>query len=74
MTPPALGAPPVPDHSFGKEVFPNVQPEYPLVQLEAIPSSPITSYLGEEADPHLITISLHIVVDCDNVTPECPPD
>jgi len=30
----------VPDHSF-RVVFPNVQPEPPLLQLEAIPSSPI---------------------------------
>ena len=72
MTPPALGAPPVPDHSFGKEVFPNVQPEYPLVQLEAIPSSPITSYLGEEADPHLITTFLQVFVEMDKVTTEPP--
>ena len=40
---------PVPDLSLD-EVFPNVQPESPLAQLEAIPSSPITSYMREEAD------------------------
>ena len=32
---------PVPDHCFG-EVFPNIQPEPPLMQFEAIPSSSIT--------------------------------
>jgi len=37
-----------PDHSFGEEIFPNIQPESPLVQLNAIPSSHITSYLQEE--------------------------
>ena len=30
---------PVPDHSFREVVFPNVQPETSLAQLEAIPSS-----------------------------------
>jgi len=34
----------VPDHPFREVVFPNVQPESSLVQLEAIPSSPITSH------------------------------
>ena len=45
---------PVPDRSLGKVLFPNIQPESPLAQLEAIPSSPITSYMREEADapPH----------------------
>jgi len=41
---------PVPDHPFREVVFPNIQPE-------AIPSSPITSYTGEEADPQLTTTS-----------------
>ena len=31
----------MPHHSFGK-VFPNIQPELPLAQLEAIPSLPIS--------------------------------
>ena len=31
---------PVPDHPFREVVFPNVQPESSLAQLEAIPSSP----------------------------------
>ena len=43
-------------------MFPKVQPESPLVQLEAIPSSLITSYVGEKADPYLTTTSLLIVV------------
>jgi len=43
---------PAPAHSF-----PNIQPESPLAQLEAIPSSPIASYVGEEAEPHLTTAS-----------------
>ena len=32
----------MPDHPFREVVFPNVQPEPSLAQLEAIPSSPIT--------------------------------
>ena len=39
----------MPGHPFREVVFPNVQPEPPLVQFEAIPSSSITSQLGEEA-------------------------
>lgn len=37
-----------------QRIFPDIQPESPLVQLEAIPSSLIASYVGEEADspPH----------------------
>ena len=37
------------DDSFG-EMFSNVQPESPLAQLEAIPSSPTTSYMREETE------------------------
>ena len=48
---------PVPDHPFRKVVFPNVQPEPSLAQLEAIPSSPITSHMREEANPQLTTTS-----------------
>ena len=40
------------------------------MQLEAIPSSPITSYLGEEANTHLITTFFQIVVESDKVIPE----
>ena len=41
----------MPDHPFREVVFPNIQPEPSLVQLEAIPSSPITGHTREEADP-----------------------
>ena len=37
--------------------FPKIQAEPPLVQLEAVSSSSITSYVGEEADSHLTTTS-----------------
>ena len=46
------------------------QPESPLVQLEAIPSSPVAIYEGEEADPHFITASFQVVVESYNVSPE----
>ena len=42
---------PVPDHSLREELFPNVQPESPLLQLEAMPSCPIASDAGGEANP-----------------------
>ena len=48
---------PAPDHSFREVVFPNVQPEPSLAQLEAIPSSPITGYRSEGANPQLTTTS-----------------
>lgn len=31
---------PVPEHSFEEVVFPDIQPEPPLAQLEGIPSCP----------------------------------
>jgi len=36
---------PAPDHSFTKDGFPNIQPEPPLAQLEAIPPHPIRTYI-----------------------------
>jgi len=37
-------------------MIPNVQPESPLAQLEAIPSScPFASYMVEEVDSHFAT-------------------
>ncbi|KAK4818705.1 hypothetical protein QYF61_017926, partial [Mycteria americana] len=48
---------PVPmlDNPSSEEIFPNIQPKPPLVQLEAISSHPITCYLGKETDTHLVT-------------------
>ena len=48
---------PVPDHPFREVAFPNIQPEPSLAQFEAIPSSPITSHMREEANPQLTTTS-----------------
>ena len=42
------------------------------MQLEAILSSIIASYMGEEANPHLTTASLQVVVESDKVTPKPP--
>lgn len=42
---------PMLDHSFTDEIFPNIQPEPPLMQLEAICSRPGGGYLGEDTDP-----------------------
>ena len=62
---------PAPDHSLG-EVFSNIQPEFPLVQFEGIPSSPITSYVGEVADTYLTTASPQVAVQSNKVTLEPP--
>ena len=61
---------PVPDLSFREKILPNIQPEPPLVQLEAITSCPITSYRGAEADTHLATTSFQAVVESNEVSPE----
>lgn len=42
---------------FSGELFSNIQPECSLVQLCAISSCPIASYLGKKAHPHLATTS-----------------
>ena len=64
----------VPDNFFRKVVFPNMQPESLLAQLEAIPSSSIASYTREEADPQLTTTSLQVVIESNKVFPEFPVD
>lgn len=51
VTPPPPWSLPLPDHPFHEEILPNVQPEPPLVQLEAMTSGPVACYLGEEATP-----------------------
>ena len=54
------------------EVFPNIQPEPPLVQLEAISLSSYCCYPGEEADPCLSTTSFQVVVEGNKVSSEPP--
>ena len=60
------------ENTFREVVFLNVQPEPSLVQLEAIPSSPITSHPRQEADPQLTTTSLQVVIESNKVSPEPP--
>jgi len=62
----------MPDHSFSKEIFLNIQTKPPLTQLEAISSHPITGYLGEETNTRLITTSLQVAVEGDEVSPQPP--
>ena len=62
----------MPDNPSGEEISPNIQPKPPLVQLQAISSHPITSYLGKETNPHLTTTPLQVVVESDKVSPQPP--
>ena len=64
----------MPDHFFFFLIFPNIQPEPSLVLLEAIPTSPVTSYAGEEVNPHLVTTSLQVAEKSNKVPPESSPD
>jgi len=49
--------------TLGEEVILHAQPESPLAQLEAGLSSPVAIYMGREANPHLATPSLQVVVE-----------
>ena len=62
----------MPDHSFSKEIVPNIQSKPPLIQLEAISSHPIANYSGEETNTHLATISFQVAVESNKVSPQPP--
>ena len=62
----------MPDHVFSKEIFPNIQSKSPLMQLEAIVSHPISSYLGEQTNTCLTAASFQVAVETDKV-PTQPP-
>jgi len=62
----------MPDHSFSKEKFPNIQSKPPLTQLEAVASHPVASYLGEETNTRLTTTSLQVVAESNKVSPQPP--
>jgi len=62
----------MPDHSFSKEIFPNIQSEPPLTQLEAIAPHPIASYLGEETNTCLTTSSFQVAVESSKVSLQPP--
>jgi len=55
-----------------EEIFPNIQSEPPLMQLEAISSHPIASYLGEETKTCLTTISFQVDAESKKVPPQPP--
>jgi len=42
------------------------------MQLEAIASCPVASYLGEETNTRLTTTSFQVVVESDKVSPQSP--
>jgi len=62
----------MPDHSCSKDIFPNIQSQPPLTQLEAIASRPIASYLGEETNTRLTTTSCQVAIESDKVSPQPP--
>jgi len=62
----------MPDHSFSKDFFPNIQSKPPLMKLEAIASRLIVSYLGEETNSHLATSSFQVAVEGHKVSPQLP--
>ena len=55
-------------HCFREEILPHIQPEPPLVQLEAISSCPITFTFS--LTPNSPIISLQAVVESDKVSPD----
>ena len=63
---------PMYDHSFHKEIFPNIHSKPPPMQLEAIASCPIASYLGEDTSTCLTTTSFQGVVESNKVPPQPP--
>ena len=63
---------PMLDNPLSEEFFPNIQPKLPSVQLETISFCPISCYLGEETDIHLITTSYQVVVESDKISLEPP--
>ena len=60
------------DNPFSEEIFPNIQSEPPLAQLEAVSSRPITCYLGKETNTHLVTTFFQVVVESEKVSPQPP--
>lgn len=55
-----------------KNFFPNIRSKPCLLQLEAIFSCPITSYRGQETNPHLAASSFQVVIENSKVTPQHP--
>jgi len=59
-------------NSFSEEIFSNIQSKPPLMQLEAISSLPIASYMGEKTNACLITTAFQAVMESDKVSPQPP--
>jgi len=55
----------MPHHFFREEIFPNIQPELPLTETEAIPSYPIAVTWEKRPTPNLPS-------GCCRVSPEPP--
>ena len=60
----------MPDNPFSEEIFPDIRSKPSLAHLEAVFSYPVTSFLGEEIDTHLTTISFEMVVESNKVSPQ----
>ena len=60
------------DHSFSREIFPNIQSKPPLIPLEDISFCPVASYLGEETNSCLTTTTFQVVVESDKISPQPP--
>lgn len=56
--------------NFGEGIFPNIQPDPPLVQTETTSSPFLANYAGEEADPHFSKASFQVVVENDKASPK----
>ena len=62
----------MPDHSFSKEIFPNIQSKPPPMWLEIVSSYPLTCLLGEETNTHHATTSFQVVVENCEISAELP--
>ena len=60
------------DNTFSEEIIPNIRSKPPLIQLQAIVSHAIASYLEEETDTYFATTSFQVVVESDKVPPQPP--
>lgn len=61
---------PMPNNLFCEEILYVIQPESPLALLEAVPSCPVTDFLGQGADPHLATTSFKETLESHKVSPD----
>lgn len=55
---------------FQEEIFPDIQFNFPLAQLEAVPSHPRS--LGAGPEPHLAVPSCQVSLDKNELPPELP--